>query len=176
MLYSGAPLSDSVLSGAIENGRLLSIIIIDIANAIANAFIIDIVNELTIAITFDVNSHPASNTHDWSPYTKRNRTYLLLSPNNTGPRRDLRADKVAFWNRLVPHLVDSLAVNATPVATPVATQQLLKPTVKMWVLLASIGVLFVVVLLLTALMVRLTMENRRFKRTSSNAYITKHQL
>lgn len=116
--------------------------------------------------------HPVSDARDWSPYTKRNRTYLLLSPNNTGPRRDLRADKVAFWNRLIPDLVGSLASNATPVAKP----QLPKPTVNLWVLLASIGVLFVVVLLLTALMVRLTMENRRFKRTSSNAYITKHQL
>lgn len=127
---------------------------------------------------------PFTQQHEWLRYNRLDRSYLSLSAEGgITMKQHLRADKVAFWNDLMPMLLlDSIGSNRTtgvhPTSfavrhlTPVAQPLLQKPTVNLWILLASIVVLLVVILLLTALLVRITIENRRFKR-SSTIYITK---
>lgn len=125
--------------------------------------------------SFARHGRPVSGSVEWTAYTSDDRNYLLLSPGGIGMRRNLRSEKVTLWNQLVPILMaNSSAYAMSPVKDSLSQQQI--APVNLWILLTSIGVLVVVVLLLTALVVRLMLENRRFKRANASGYVTKQQI
>lgn len=125
---------------------------------------------------FARHGRPTLDGHEWTPYSIDDRHYLHLSPQSIGIRRNLRSEQVAFWNSLVPLLVVNSTVAESPFrATGGPASEHRPSSVGLWVLLASVGVLVVVLLLLAVLAIRLALENRRFKRASA-PYLTKQMI
>ena len=58
--------------------------------------------------------HPTPKSHSgdvhWHEYTAKDKNYLHIGPGNTGMKRALRADKAAFWNKLLPKLMAETSV------------------------------------------------------------------
>lgn len=105
-----------------------------------------------------------SNVH-WLPYSLPFRNYLFLSVNNIEMRNNLRAEKVAFWNNLIPKLKGepSLGVYKTPMVGAVMGYD--TPEVNLWVFITITGVLLALVLLLTVLFVKSSLRHQRFQRS-----------
>ena len=45
----------------------------------------------------------------WAPYTMADQHYLLITTGHLTLKSHLRAEKVAFWNNLIPNLVEKIA-------------------------------------------------------------------
>ena len=141
--------------------------------------------------SFILYSKPTSDgdTLHWLPYDRQHRRYLSLNVPKPVMLQQLRAENVAFWNRLLPSLLSAFgslsgtSAGGGVVATeragttrpgPDGTTATSPPiTVELWVVVIVVGLLMFVIVLLTGLVVRSTVESRRRGRSIPTVYLTK---
>jgi len=97
----------------------------------------------------------------WSRYTRADRRYLRLSTEGSTMMSHLRADHVAFWNRLIPTM---LAHREEWMASRSWRESFAVLTAALWTLAAVCVVLLLIITVLGVLQVRHSMLAKRRKK------------
>ena len=106
---------------------------------------------------------------DWEAFTPYNRTYLHLNSHENKLKQHLRADKVSFWNTLIPSLlaaqknrtqIDSSTNPQTRDSANIHIVESEQPS--MWIFIAICVGLAMMVLILLICILRLTVQLRRY--------------
>ena len=94
-----------------------------------------------------INPNPNLAGIQWHRFNHANRAYLHMTTHKCTMKRQLRANKVAFWNILLPRLINQL-VYVKPLMTEDTHET------RMWILLGVAVVLMVCVLSLVCVLLR----------------------
>ena len=90
---------------------IITVIVIFMSIMIIVIIMIVIIIIIVIILCF---RHPTPPSHNgdgyWHEYTTKDKNYLHIGPGNMGMKRSLRADKAAFWNKLLPKLMAKTSV------------------------------------------------------------------
>ncbi len=99
--------------------------------------------------------------HDmfWEEFRHRNKSYLHLSPHGSRMKQHLRAEKVAFWNVLIPRLKTDSKYR------PVYDSYKKDYVAKMWAFLGISAVLLLGIVILLVLLIRAKMREVDAQRT-----------
>ena len=111
------------------------------------------------------SAHTGASHTKWLPYALPARNYLHITPNTSDMRTNLRAEKVAFWNILIPKLKGGPPLGMYSVSMEGSVgEDRCQLTVSIWVFLAIVGVLLAILLLLTVLYVRTAIHHSKYKK------------